>query len=179
MVETTKYDYLQMEEFSKDLDHDFMQKSVLPYFQEVFLDLAQRENDYDPAKPLISKITFLEVCPRAFTAVLQLAWAHWRALLRGDGRRRQGLHRDEGIRVHASACLHQRYGQQAETYLQNVTPPLTSRYDFNKDGRISKEDVRLVLSYAPFARGEHPPTKRIREGKYGSDAHKYLLQIIL
>jgi hypothetical protein len=31
---------------------------------------------------------------------------------------------------------------------------ILNRYDFNGDGLISKEDVRIVLSYIPFKRDE-------------------------
>jgi Ca2+-binding EF-hand superfamily protein len=35
-----------------------------------------------------------------------------------------------------------------------ITSNFPNRYDFNKDGFISKEDVRIVLSYVPFKRLE-------------------------
>lgn len=59
------------------------------------------------------------------------------------------------------------------------------RYDFNGDGLISKEDVRIVLSYIPFKRDVNPESteeklssmsaeKKVKEGLYEQEEGKVL-----
>ena len=43
---------------------------------------------------------------------------------------------------------------EGSQFLLNSPTNILNRYDFNGDGLISKEDVRIVLSYIPFKRDE-------------------------
>jgi Ca2+-binding EF-hand superfamily protein len=43
------------------------------------------------------------------------------------------------------------------------------RYDFDKDGYVRKEDVRLILSYIPIEKTI--TNKSLSEGKYTSDGY--------
>lgn len=45
---------------------------------------------------------------------------------------------------------------------------LTFRYDFNQDDEVTKEDVRIVLSYAHFERNRQRSVMEVNKSTEGS-----------
>lgn len=119
---------------------------MIPYFSEVFEDLERREENQQ--KGFISKATFLE-----YSNLPGIVGDRFYAMMDP---------RDQGI-IEMREFVH----KIIMTFISDLDTKLrmTFRmYDFNNDGLITKEDVRMVMSYIPFLpdRSEKPD----REGNY-------------
>jgi Ca2+-binding EF-hand superfamily protein len=155
-------EYIHLEEFDKERDLEFIRQVVIPYFSEVFQDLERREEDQQ--KGYISKATFLE-------------YSNLPGIV-GDRFYSMMDPKDTGA-IEMREFVH----KIIMTFISDLDTKLrmTFRmYDFNNDGQITKEDVRMVMSYIPFLpdRTEKPD----REGNYlpeegrGTDFQQRLLE---
>ena len=55
-----RHSFLNLEEFDKEKDQEFLKNVVVPYFSELFEDLEKREENGTPGQ--IAKAVFIEYC---------------------------------------------------------------------------------------------------------------------
>lgn len=119
---------------------------AIPYFKDIYRDLVTQSDN--KAKG-VNRITILQVTN--FSAlVLPTAWYYRRAPVRHHGPQVAGLHRPQRVRAWLLQDLLQQSGHQAKASFRHVRPNTNFRYDFDKDGYIIKEDVKLILSHIPI-----------------------------
>lgn len=128
-----------VEELSDDLIRRFQSQQVTPYFKSVFADLVLRSQ---PAKDsrynsLCDKVTLVE-----YMNLPGILSDRFCALMGSNPKVSEG-------RVNSEKFLH----VMSQVYSSTVEEKMKmcfEMYDFDQDGRISAEDIRLVLSYIPI-----------------------------
>ena len=140
-------EFLQIEEFDKEHDTGFISEALTPYFKDLFKDLALRAQ---LKSNKINAVTFLEYC--------QLPGVIGDRLFAVMDVNRDG----EIVEHHFIANLILIFMSDLATKLK-----LTFNiYDFNFDGKVSREEVRMILSYIPFEHENKSKEEAKMEGIY-------------
>ena len=138
MLSPSIKNYIQVEDFDVNGgDSKFIKDYLYPYFKDLYKDLILRclSSTAIQAKKL-DKVTFIEYCNLPgiindrFFKMLDI--------------------NSDGLITEGSfiQCMTMVFISDLDTRMRLTF----NMYDFNGDGLISKEDVRIVLSYIPFKR---------------------------
>ena len=129
----------------KNNEH-FIKNVLIPYFRDLYKDLCSTSDNKDKG---ISKIRM-----RDYTGLPELLHERFFAVMDEDG---DGLIQQKEF-IHGMFKV---YFSKLESKIKMVF----DMYDFDHDGLISREDIRLVLSFIPTNAGASSP-KSQQEGKY-------------
>lgn len=128
-------DKLIVPEFSSIESETFKKDIVIPYFKDIYKDLASRS---DKKGSGINKVTILDYC--GLPGILA---ERFFSLLDAND--------DEYIDLREFVyILFKIYYSNFDNQVKLVF----DMYDFDRDGYITKEDVRIILSYIPILKGE-------------------------
>ena len=138
-------DRLVIEDFSEIESEQFKKEVVIPYFKDIYKDLASRS---DKKSSGINKVTIIDYC--GLPGILA---ERFFSLL--DANTDEYIDLREFVYI-----LFKIYYSNFDNQVKLVF----DIYDFDKDGFISKEDVRLILSYIPKLKDED--SKIEKEGTF-------------
>jgi hypothetical protein len=119
---------------------NFMEQVAHPYFSDLFQDLSKRDGDGDK----LSRSTWLEYCNLSGMLSERL-YSLMDPKAKGYISKANFLSGMDFI-----------FMSDLETKLKTTF----QMYDFNNDGFITPEDVRILLLYAQFNRDESPKTSK-------------------
>ena len=135
------------------LNEEFKKNVAIPYFKDIYKDLVSQS---DSKSKGFNKITLLNVSHASLIdicVVLATSGHHRRTTVCSSRSQGPGVRRLAWIRARLLQNLLLEPGDQAQAdlwYVSVLKPSSKRSYDFDKDGLISKEDVRLVLSHMPI-----------------------------
>ncbi|CAI2385119.1 unnamed protein product [Moneuplotes crassus] len=140
------FERLTIPDFSEIESEQFKREAVVPYFRDIYKDLASRSDNKAAG---INKVTIIEYCH--FPGVLA---DRFFSLL--DDNKDEYIDVQEFIYV-----LFQIYYSQFDEQVKLVF----EIYDFDCDGYITKEDVRIILSYIPILK-DVDGEEKVKEGAF-------------
>lgn len=143
---TIDLDRLVIHDFSSIESETFKKEIVIPYFKDIYRDLASRS---DKKSSGINKVTIIDYCQ--LPGILA---ERFFSLL--DDNNDNYIDLKEFVYV-----LFKIYYSDFDEQVKLVF----DIYDFDKDGYITKEDVRIILSYIPVLRDREVEEKD-REGTF-------------
>jgi Ca2+-binding EF-hand superfamily protein len=146
-------DRLEIPDFSEFESEHFKKEILLPYFKDIFRDLSSRS---DNKKAGINKVTIIDYCQ--LPGILA---ERFFSLL--DDNKDEYIDLKEFVQV-----LHKIYYSKFEDQVKLVF----NIYDFDQDGFITKEDVRIILSYIPVLRDENAEESE-KEGTFSQGGGGY------
>jgi Ca2+-binding EF-hand superfamily protein len=142
------FDRLVIPDFSEIESEQFKKDIVIPYFKDIFKDLASRS---DKKSAGINKVTIIDYCQ--LPGILA---ERFFSLLDANN--------DEYIDLREFVyILFKIYYSNFDNQVKLVF----DIYDFDKDGYITKEDVRIILSYIPILKDK--ATGGSKEGIYNQE----------
>lgn len=139
---------LEIEDFSEIESETFKKEVVIPYFKDIYRDLASRS---DKKSSGINKVTIIDYC--GLPGILA---ERFFALL--DANNDDYIDLKEFVYI-----LFKIYYSNFDNQVKLVF----DIYDFNKDGFITKEDVRIILSYIPMLKDDS--SKAEKEGVFSQE----------
>lgn len=146
-------DRLEIPNFSDFESEQFKKEIVVPYFKDIYKDLASRS---DKKSSGINKVTIIDYCQ--LPGILA---ERFFSLLDDNG--------DEYIDLKEFVyVMFKIYYSKFEDQVKLVF----DIYDFDKDGYITKEDVRIILSYIPALRDEQSDDRE-KEGTFSQGGGGY------
>jgi len=144
---------LTIPDFSEIESEPFKKDVIVPYFKDIFRDLASRS---DNKKAGINKVTIIE-----YSHLPGVLAERFFSLLDGNN--------DEYVDLKQFVyVLFKVYYSTFEEQVKLVF----DIYDFDKDGFITQEDVRIILSYIPILRDEEAEEKA-KEGMFSQGGGGY------
>mmetsp|Transcript_19109 Transcript_19109/g.22031 ORF Transcript_19109/g.22031 Transcript_19109/m.22031 type:complete len:786 (-) Transcript_19109:37-2394(-) len=142
------FDRLVIPDFSEIESEQFKKDVVIPYFKDIYKDLASRS---DKKTAGINKVTIIDYCQ--LPGILA---DRFFSLLDANN--------DEYIDLREFVyILFKIYYSNFDNQVKLVF----DIYDFDKDGYITKEDVRIILSYIPILKEKKE--QREKEGIYNQE----------
>lgn len=135
---------LVIPDFSEIESEQFKKDYVIPYFKDIYKDLVSRS---DKKSAGINKVTIIDYCN--LPGILA---ERFFSLL--DANNDDYIDLREFVYI-----LFKIYYSDFDTQVKLVF----DIYDFDKDGSITKEDVRIILSYIPVLKEKK---KKVKEGVY-------------
>lgn len=150
---TIDFDRLEIPNFSEFESEQFKKDIVVPYFKDIYRDLASRS---DKKSAGINKVTIIDYCQ--LPGILA---ERFFSLL--DDNNDEYIDLKEFVYV-----MFKIYYSKFEDQVKLVF----DIYDFDKDGYITKEDVRIILSYVPVLRDENAE-EREKEGTFSQGGGGY------
>jgi Ca2+-binding EF-hand superfamily protein/RIO-like serine/threonine protein kinase len=145
---TIDFDKLVIEDFSEIESEQFKKEVVIPYFKDIYRDLASRS---DKKSSGINKVTIIDYC--SLPGILA---ERFFSLL--DANNDEYIDLKEFVYI-----LFKIYYSNFDNQVKLVF----DIYDFDKDGYITKEDVRIILSYVPMLKNEE--SKSEKEGAFSQE----------
>ena len=146
---TIDLDRLVIHDFSSIESETFKKEIVIPYFKDIYRDLASRS---DKKSSGINKVTIID-----YWQLPGILAERFFSLL--DDNNDNYIDLKEFVYV-----LFKIYYSDFDEQVKLVF----DIYDFDKDGYITKEDVRIILSYIPILRDREVDEKE-REGTFSQD----------
>lgn len=150
---TLELERLVIPDFSEFESEQFKKTIVIPYFKDIYRDLASRS---DKKSAGINKVTIIDYCQ--LPGILA---ERFFSLL--DDNTDEYIDLKEFVYV-----MFKIYYSTFEEQVKLVF----DIYDFDKDGYITKEDVRIILSYIPVLRDENTE-EREKEGTFSQSGGGY------
>jgi len=142
------FDRLVIPDFSEIESDTFKKEVVIPYFKDIYKDLASRS---DKKTSGINKITIIDYCQ--LPGILA---ERFFSLLDANN--------DEYIDLREFVyILFKVYYSSFDAQVKLVF----DIYDFDRDGSITKEDVRIILSYIPILK--ETKDKMTKEGVFSQE----------
>mmetsp|Transcript_20571 Transcript_20571/g.22930 ORF Transcript_20571/g.22930 Transcript_20571/m.22930 type:complete len:783 (+) Transcript_20571:2-2350(+) len=142
------FDKLVIPDFSEIESDEFKKEVVIPYFKDIYKDLVSRS---DKKSSGINKVTIIDYCQ--LPGILA---ERFFALLDANS--------DEYIDLREFVyILFKVYYSSFEAQVKLVF----DIYDFDRDGFITKEDVRIILSYIPILKEQKK--KLVKEGVFSQE----------
>ena len=148
-----------IEDFDTSLDSHFLNEVAKPYFRSIFADLAMRRQSpksKDEYCSVIDKVAFFEYVQLPGIINDRFFWIFFRNV-------QEQIHEvpfvDGMMRVYMS------------TFEEKLAMTF-KMYDFDGDGFLQREDVRLILSHVPF-KSDNEEKPQIHEGLYYSTVKGY------
>lgn len=145
---TIDFDKLVIEDFSEIESEQFKKDVVIPYFKDIYRDLASRS---DKKSSGINKVTIIDYC--GLPGILA---ERFFSLL--DANNDEYIDLKEFVYI-----LFKIYYSNFDNQVKLVF----DIYDFDRDGYITKEDVRIILSYIPKLKDEEAKGKK--EGVFSQE----------
>jgi len=139
-------DRLTIPDFSEIECENFKKKMIIPYFKDIYRDLASRSDNKSAG---INKVTIIDYCN--LPGILA---ERFFSLL--DDNKDEYIDMKEFIYV-LFRIYYSTFDEQVKLVFEI--------YDFDCDGFITKEDVRIILSYIPILR-EDDGENGVREGTF-------------
>lgn len=145
---TLEVDRIVIPDFSEIESEQFKKEVAIPYFKDIYKDLASRS---DKKSAGINKVTIIDYCQ--LPGILA---ERFFSLLDANN--------DEYIDLREFVyILFKIYYANFDNQVKLVFDV----YDFDKDGYITKEDVRIILSYIPILKDKQSKAKK--EGRFSQD----------
>lgn len=126
-----------IEDYNEAVDSEFLNEVVTPYFKTIFTDVAMRRHSPKKAGDeleFIDKVAFFE-----YTALPGIINDRFFSLFQ----------KTADDHIYESSFVN----GMIKTYLSTFEEKMRltfKMYDFDNDGTVSREDVRILLSYVPF-----------------------------
>ena len=155
---TVDSDFLQVEDYDANMDDQFIEQKLTPYLTDLFKDLLMRSNQQDN----IDKVTFIE-----YTKLPGIINDRLHTMFSENFNKR--LEQGSNVKSspeNAKKALEQKKKEEFVTeksFIKNFTTIFLGdldqkmkftfqMYDFDDDGTITPEDIRIMISYLPFNR---------------------------
>lgn len=122
---------LEIPDFPSVESETFKKEVVIPYFKDIYKDLAQRSDRKDKG---VNKVTLIE-----YSQLPGILGDRFFAIM--DTNSDDYVDLKEFIVI-----MFKIYYSNLDTQIKMVF----DIYDFNKDGKISPEDVRIILGFVPL-----------------------------
>lgn len=141
----TEGDKIEMTELDLTTSKDYLKNVVYPYFIDIYNDLCQRSDDQEKG---VDKVTMLE-----YSNLPGMVGERFFHLF--DNNKDGYVDKKEFVKGFSRI-----FSSQLDTFLQLIF----EFYDFDEDGLVNKEDIRIILSYVPIC--EMANKEREKEGKF-------------
>lgn len=140
-------DKIQIVELDLTTSKDYLKNVVYPYFIDIYNDLCQRSEDQEKG---VDKVTLLE-----YSNLPGMVGERFFHLFDTD--KNEYVDKKEFVKG---------FSRIFSSHLDTSLMLIFEFYDFDEDGYVTKEDIRIILSYVPIC--EMANKDREKEGKFTS-----------
>lgn len=153
-------DFIHLEDYDANLDGEFVKEELVPYLRDLYKDLLMRSNQPEH----VDKVTFIEYTklPGIINDRLHVMFS--------ENYNKNGCSPTQAVSSLSKGMSRETMSEKKkleyvtmQSFIQNFTDIFIgdlskkmrftfNMYDFDGDGYITPEDIRIMLSYMPFKR---------------------------
>lgn len=153
-------DFIHLEDYDANLDAEFVKEELVPYLRDLYKDLLMRSNQAEH----VDKVTFIEYTklPGIINDRLHVMFS--------ENYNKNGCSPTQAVSSLSKGMSRESMTEKKkheyvtmQSFIQNFTDIFIgdlnkkmrftfNMYDFDGDGYITPEDIRIMLSYMPFKR---------------------------